>query len=243
MKLLTINKRFGCFFTCITGAVLILSACSSDDAAQAIADEFVSISGQITSSANPVAGEESVTVKGIYSDNNPLNPSTNSGPDGRYSLSVLKNTAVSVQMSKATFATFNFQKAALAVNITDGDEDLVTELEAQAVLDLALAASPQNLADKAWFVANVTDANGDDINAESFAVNPVPDVEVYLLCDGTDSTLNATSDAPCAPGERAVMYLAYYDAAPAGEVSVTAIGQTQVAPVRMGEITVFDFEQ
>ena len=37
------------------------------------------------------------------------------------------------------------------------------------------------------------------------------------------------------------MYLAYYNAAV--EDSVSAVGDTQIAPVRIGEVTFLDFEQ
>lgn len=228
-------------FTSIAGAMVLiagLSGCSSSSSPAAT--NTVAISGKIITTNSPV-GEAGVTVKGIYSDTDPANPSTTSAADGAYTLTVESGKAVSVQMSKPGLVTFNSQKVALTANITDGDEDIPTVLEAEAVIDLALGASTTPLANKAWFVVTITDAAGDELNGISISSIPAPDVEVYAACDGTDSLLNTTSGAPCNP-ERPVMYIAYFDAAP-GDISVTAIGETQIAPVRMGEITVLDFEQ
>ena len=218
-----------------------LAGCSSSDSGTT--PNTVTISGKISSDVNPApAGEGGVAVRGIYTDTDPGNTSTTSEADGTYSLTVEANKAVSVQLEKAGFAILNSQKVALTANVTDGDEDLVSDANAQIAIDLALGANTTLLANKAWLAIDVTDALGEEVNGVSISATPAPDVEVYTECDGTDSLGNVTTGAPCAPGRVSVMYLAYYDTAP-GDVTVTANGDTQIAPVRMGQITGLDFEQ
>ena len=106
MKRITINSKTGYLLACITGLVLTLSACSSDDATQAIAEAFVELKGKITSSENS-AGENGVAVKGIYLDGNLLNAETVTANGGTFTLSVLNNIPVSLQASKTDFATLN----------------------------------------------------------------------------------------------------------------------------------------
>jgi len=222
-----------------------LAGCSSSDSGTApgTTPSTVTISGKISSDDNPApAGEAGVAVRGIYTDTDPANTSTTTAADGTYSLTVEANKAVSVQLEKAGFAILNSQKVALTANVTDGDEDLVSDANAQIAIDLALGGNTTPLANKAWLAIDVTDALGAEVNGVSISATPAPDVEVYTECDGTDSLGNVTTGATCAPDRVSVMYLAYYDTAP-GDVTVTANGDTQIAPVRMGQITGLDFEQ
>ncbi len=115
MKRISINSKTGYFLACITGLVFMLSACSSDDAAQAIVDEFVELKGKITSSENS-AGENGVAVKAIYSDGSLLNAETVTANGGTFTLSVLKNTPVSLQASKTDFATLNSARTSYGSN-------------------------------------------------------------------------------------------------------------------------------
>lgn len=248
MRNITIISKAGFFLACITGFVFILSACSSDsDPAPApinpTTPTTVAVSGKINSEANPEPGpgEPDVMVKGFYSETDPTNPSTTTAADGTFTLNVDSTKAVSIQLSKAGFSTLNFPKETVTANVTDADEYLPTVTEAQQVIDLALGASTTLLANKAWFVVDVKDMNDNEVNGVSISANPAPDVEVYTKCDGTDSLGNVTTGAPC-PGDRPVMYLAYYDAAP-GEVTVTVGADTETVPVRMGQISIADFEQ
>ncbi len=161
MKNITRNSKAGYFLVSITGLVLILSACSSDDVSQVFADEFITIRGTIFSTAKPEPGpgEAGVKVEGIYSDNNPLNPEDVTVTGGVFSLDVLKNTAVSLRASKNGFATLNSAKEALSVDILDADFELATTAEAEDSCYLTRLEQDQQLAGQAWLAVNVIDAN------------------------------------------------------------------------------------
>jgi hypothetical protein len=223
----------------ITGVLFILTGCSSsDDAVQVIADEFVSISGKLTSSANP-AGESGVTVKGIYSDGNILNPETTTDPAGVFSLDVLKNTAVSLQTSKSSFATLNSAKEALSVNETGLDIELVTSSDAESAI--ANVFSGPILAGFAWLVVDVIDSSDVQVNGVTISTTGSPIDTAATACDGTDSGGNVTIAPPCVPSRDGPMYFAYFDI-DSTEVTVTAGASSQLAPVRRGEVTFLEFE-
>ncbi len=59
-------------------------------------------------------------------------------------------------------------------------------------------------------------------------------------CDGTDSGSDVTI-APC-PSRNGPMYFAYFDI-DSTEVTVTVGSDSQLAPVRRGEVTVLEFVQ
>lgn len=240
MKNITVNSKAGYFLACITGLVFILSACSSDDAAQVIADEFVNISGTITTS---IPGDEvGVAVKGIYSDNDPLNPSTTTGAGGVFSLPVLKNRAVSVQASKAGFATLNSAKEEFSVNEPGANAELPTTAEAEGAILTAFGAGP-TLAGQAWLAVDVLDANtGDDIAGIAISTTGTPVGVVFTTCTGGDSGLAVTvvDDVPC--NRDGPMYFAYFDT-DSTEVTVSDGTTQQLAPVRRGEVTFLEFEQ
>ena len=233
--------------TCALVLLAGLSGCSSSSSPAATTPTTppatVTVSGKISTEANPLpGGEPGVTVQGFYSETDTTTPDITDA-DGMFTLTVDTSKAVSFQLSKATFATLNFAKETLTANITDADEDgYPTVVEVQPVIDQALGVNTTALQNKAWFVVSVTDGNDVEVNGVSITSNPAPDAEVYTACDGSESPANNATVAPCAPDSRGVMYLAYFDAAP-GDITVTVGGETQTGPVRMGEITVFDFEQ
>ena len=221
----------------ILGCSFLLYGCGgSDDAAQAIADEFVTVSGTISNLNG--TGESAVNVEGVYtSPGGLLNPSTTTDSSGNFSLSVLKGDPVYLQATKASFATINSQKGALDVNVSGLDIGMPTEIEAQAVINTALGASTTLLANKSWLVVDIEDANGNEVSGQSVISTRTPAHEVYTDCDGTDSGNNVTFACPT---RDAPMYIAYFDATVDSNIQVGT--ETQTAPLRMGEITALEFE-
>ena len=244
MKNITIRRKAGYFLACVTGLVLVLSACSSEDVAQVLSDEFIAISGQVTSGANP-AGETGVTVKGIYSDNNPLNASTTTGTNGTFTLNVLKSTPVSLQVSKSgsNFVILNSAREEFSADMNGFDIELVTTAEANAVIDLA--APGQSLASGAWLAVNVVDGTGTEVDGATINTAPKNDLvfEAATDCTGMDSGDVITIYDPCVPERDGPMYFAYFSADTEVTVNVTGVAAVQTAPVRAGEVTFLEFTQ
>jgi len=233
-------RKTAYILACALGLISVLAACSSDDAAQVIADEFVSVSGTINNITGTAAVPD-VVVEGVYSSpGDPLNPVTTTDGKGYFSLQVLNNTPVSLRATKNSFATINTAKAALTATVTVDDIEIPTEDEAQAVINTAFDAENPLLENHAWLVVDVVDSGGNEVIGKRISTSsPVPSVDdVYTLCDGTDSGGTETT-GPCPSGRLGPMYIAYYDAP--GEVSTTVGGQKQTAPIRMGEITVLKY--
>jgi len=214
------------------GLVCILSACSSDDLAQVLAEEFVAISGKISSTANPApAGEPGVVIKGIYSDNNPLNPDTITGADGTFRLLVLKKTAVSLQASMSGFATLNSAKELLSIDVAGFDVLMPITAEAEGIIFDAFVAGP-TLIGQAWMAVDVVDANtGVDVAGVAISTTITPSGVAYTNCAGNDSGLAVTVvDAdPCT--RDGAMYLAYFDS-DSTEITVSDGTTPQLAPIR-----------
>lgn len=223
------------------GAAAFLSGCGGggdDTASTFVAQEFVSISGKITSLND--TGEPGVAVEGVYSSpGDPLNPTTSTDSSGNFLLDVLKGDAVFLRATKDSFATINSAKAPLSVDVSGLDIGMPTGIEAQSVIDTAFGADTTLLENVAWLVVDIEDANGDGVAGETITSTVSPADEVYTECDGTDSGATATT-GPCPGGRPSPMYIAYFDAA--GEANITVGSETQIAPIRMGEITYLEFE-
>jgi hypothetical protein len=220
------------------GLVLALSACSSDDAQEIVDDLIgdVTVSGKITSSANP-SGEEGVSAKGIYGsvlgETSPVTTDAN----GMYSLVVLKDTPVSLQASKTGFVTLNSAKVSLSTNEDNFDVEMVSISDADAAINQVFPG--QTLAGSAWLAVNVVDSN--DVDVPGITITSGSTNVVYTDCTGADSTQSVTvvDQSPCnRPGP---MYFAYFNTD--DEVTVTAGSDSQLAPVRVGQVTFLEFVQ
>ena len=230
------------FLASACSSAIILSGCGGGggDATQVVADLTVTISGQITDSADsPLPG---VAIEGVYNNpGDPLNPSTNSNNNGNFSIDVLKSDAVYLRATKATYATLNSAKWTYNADEMGFDFGMPDTTEAQAIIDAAYGAGTA-LADKAWLVVDVVNAaNGNEINNQSIAVSPAPEDEVYTACTGFDSGASATIAPPCNPSRPGPMYIASFAAS--ATVNVTVATETQTAVLTKGEITYLDFEQ
>ena len=221
------------------GSALILPGCGGDDAATTfVAQEFVSISGKISNLND--TGEPDIFVEGVYSSpGDPLNPTTATDSSGDFSLQVLKNDAVFLRATKDSFATINSAKTPLNVNVSGLDIGMPTGAEAQSVIDTAFGADTTLLENVAWLVVDIEDENGEAVVGKTIISTVSPTDEVYTECDGADSGATATT-GPCPGGRPSPMDIAYFDAAV--EVNITVGSETQVAPIRMGEITYLEFE-
>ena len=233
-------RKTAYILACALGLISVLAACSSDDAAQVIADEFVSITGTINN-LNDTA-ERDVEIEGVYSiPGDPLNPVTfsNSNATNNFSLEVFSNTPFFLHATKTSFATINTARTALNTDITVDAVEIPTVDQAQLVIDTAFSGTVQ-LSDYAWLVVDVVDANGNEVIGKTITISPKLDPlgDVYTTCDGTESPVSETT-GPCTEGRQGPMYIAYFDSE--GEVDITVGGQKQTAPIRKGEIAVLEF--
>ena len=220
---------------------LMLPACSSDDV-QKIVDEVVgdvTVSGQLTSSANP-SGEQDVSVKGIYGGVLGDTDSVTTDASGMYSLVILKDTPVSLQASKTGFVTLNSATDSLSADESGFDIEMVTVDDANDAIDQVFPA--QKIDGFAWLVVNVVDSADAEVGDVTISTTGTTPIDTAATnCDGTDSN-GDTTIAPCDPGRPGPMYFAYFDTDSA-EITVTAGTDTQLAPVRRGEVTFLEFVQ
>lgn len=107
------------------------------------------------------------------------------------------------------------------------------------MIDTAFSPATTLLVNKAWLVVDIEDTNGDGVIGQTITSTISTADEVYTECDGTDIGATATT-GPCPSGRQSPMYIAYFDAA--GEANITVGSETQIAPIRMGEITYLEFE-
>ena len=243
MSIIIARHRRTLLGACAVGCLVVLTGCSSsDDAVQAIADEFVSVSGTITN-ANDVA-EPAVAVEAVYTNpGDALNPTTTTDAAGNFSLQILKDDDFYLHASKDTFTTLNSEKDSLSLSITGVDIGMPTLAEAQAIIDLAFGDGTTPLQNVAWLVVDIEDGNGDEVNGETItypnsAITPTD--FVYTECDGTDSGGNVTTGATCPTDREGPMYIAYFNAP--GDANVAVGSETKIAPLIMGEVTFLDFE-
>lgn len=226
---------------CALGLAFVVSGCSSSSspAATTTTPATVSVSGTVTTETTTL--EPDVTVTGKYSDTDVTAPAITNA-SGVYTLPTISTSkAVWLQFAKTGLATLNSEKSVLTTNITDADVDMPTAVQAQLLIDVLFGANTTLLGNVAWLVADVEDANGNNLDGASISSTPAPDFEVYVDCG--DINLGATATvAPCNP-EQSVMYIAYYSSGLPVDASVSAVGDTLTAPLRQGEITFVDFEQ
>lgn len=232
------------------GLAFILSGCvSSDDLAEALLGS-VNVSGTIVDASDNDVGLQGVsihaTTDGIPGATRSYDSETvTTDGSGNYSLKVVKDLPVYMQLTKAGYATFNTVFATLTGDQTLPEIPMVTSTDAQAMIDAAFGGGI-NLADKAWVVVNVLAANGDDLAGATIALNNAPTASAYnnqnTCVNDYDAGTGPTVD--CTATRVGPMYIAYYETAQ--EVSVSVAGtvtDSEAALVRMGEVTIIEFQQ
>ena len=187
-------------------------------------------------------GESGVALEAVYTTPGDAgNVTTTTGTNGAFSLTVEKNRNVYLHISKSGFVNVNSEKGTLDADQTGEEIQIPTPLEMQTAITTAFEALAQNptLVNHAWLVVDINDANDNEVGNVGISSVPAPAGEVYVNCDGTGSLGNAT--IACPGGRVSTMYIAYFNAS--ADVSVTAVGDTKTAPVRMGELTFLEFVQ
>ena len=199
------------------------------------ANEFFAISGNITASdGSPL---QAISVEAVYTVPGDLaNPTTTTSASGLYSVEVLKSKPVYLRMTGSGFAAVNTAKVELAVaDLTGVNIMLPTPGEAQTAI--STAGFTDLLADKSWLMVGVYDGSGAEREGLTITSSVTPDAEVYTDCDGLDS--NGSVTTKCVPNRAGPMYIGSFSSTTDATVQVGS--ETQIAPLRLGEITHLEF--
>ncbi len=122
-----------------------------------------------------------------------------------------------------------------------GPTNFATTAYVQGVIDTALGVPGIPIDSKGWLIARAVNAKDKEVNGVSILSTVTPEVEVYTLCDGTDSGGNVTIGAPCPNPGRDIMYGAYFDATTLPtETDVDVLGEVHALPIRLGEISTYN---
>lgn len=227
--------------------ILMLSACSSDDVAQAVndilANETATVSGVVIRGSTPESG---VTVKGNYRDSTIPAATTTTNANGEYTLTVVKNIPVSIQISKpgSDVAIFNAAYFAADVNVSGIDFDVITSADVDSAIDPVFPGLTLG-GGQAWLAVMVMDASDNDIDGATITTTADPANladEAATTCTGLNSG-DVVTIGNCVPGRDGPMYLAYFSAENEVSVSVTGSTEPEIAPVRVGEVTVVEVVQ
>ncbi len=236
----------------LTGAIssaLILSGCgdsSSDTATNVVNNATASISGTITddSAAGGPAALSGVKIECIYTGSLPCSSDTTDA-SGNYSVTLLKNTDFYLRAALNTYITINSAVMNISADDTGNDIGLVNAGDAVDLVNLAFSSTTLTLGSAAWLVVDVVDASGNRLPNKVIneSVGAGTGNAVYPDCaTAKPAAPVATATTPCTPGsDNAPAYMAKYSAP--GEVTVTALGQTQRGFLVTGEVLYMEFEQ
>lgn len=220
-------------------STLILSACTEEEITDFFGGENkeITVSGRTSNTSD--TAEPEVSIEGVYdSPGDASNPTVISDSSGDFSLQLNENQSFNLRASKSGFVSISSRQMNLSSDETGVDIEMPSETEAQDIINAAFISAPQ-LFNHAWLVVNVVTTTDDEANGYVVALSAVPSGAVYTTCNGTDSGLSETTDAPCTSDRSAPMYITYYDTS--GEVIVSVGDDSQTASIRMGEITSLEF--
>jgi len=221
-------------------SISTLSACTEEEIANFFGGETntITVSGTTRSMSDDV--EPDVYIEGIYAAADSIsNPSTSSDTDGEFSLELTEKESFYLHASKSGFVSKSSKEMNLDSDETDIFIEMLTETEAQDIINTAFPSAPQ-LFNHAWLVINVVTEAGDEVNGHEIVLAAIPAGAVYTSCTGDDSGVSETTGAPCPEDRSAPMYIAYYDTA--GDIIATVDNESQTASIRIGEITDLTFK-
>jgi len=220
-------------------STLILSACTEEEITNFFGgeDKEITVSGKTNDTSD--TAEPEVSIEGVYVTPADIsNPTVDSDTNGEFSLQLNENESFYLRASKSGFVSISSRQMNLSSDETDVVIEMPTGTEVQDMINAAFISAPQ-LFNHAWLVVNVVTTTDDEANGYEVALSAIPAGAVYTSCNGTDSGLSETTDAPCPSDRPGPMYIAYYDTA--GNVIATVGVENQTASIRIGEITSLEF--
>lgn len=214
-------------------SVLVLAGCSSDDDVTVPVSD-ITVSGVITDFNDaPLSG---VTVQGVYTSSTAENPSALTDSSGSFSLTLAANTAFYLNGTFLGYTTINSEVLSASANLTGLGIDMPRGPETEAILDAAFPTEALAVVNHAWLAVDIVDENGNDVSGETITPSITPSGFVYTNCDGTPSGGSTTIACLDRAGP---MYIAYFDTT--AEATVTAVGQTKTAPLRIEQVTALEY--
>jgi len=227
--------------TLIAGALLstlVVSACTEEEITNFFTGDVKEITVSGKASISDGSAEAGVNIEGIYLSADISNPTSTSDADGHFALTMAESESFYLRASKIGLVSIISSEMNLSSDKTDIAFQMQTETEVQDIINTAFSFAPE-LFNHAWLVINVLTTAGDEANGYPVVLSALPAGAVYTSCDGTDSSLLETADAPCSFDRPAPMYIAYYDNA--GEITASVGDQSQSASIRIGELANMSF--
>lgn len=240
MQISGFNSRLN---TLLAAAVFLLSfsliaGCSSSDEEKVaeVLNATVDVSGTVADLNDVPLSDVTVSARLVGADTEAEDEAT-TGANGAYTVTVIENASMYIEVSKTNYATINTRISQVATDVIGLDIGMPTTDQANFIINNAFTVGAGfNVASKAWLAVDVVDANDNEVHGATVTVSSSPAGSVTTLCDGTPSgSTNVTSAMPACTFRNGVMYLAYYEAN--ADVTITVSGVSQSAPVRMGEVT------
>lgn len=232
----------------ITGALtsaLILTGCgssSSDVANDVVNNATATVSGTITDESNtttPNAPLTGVKVECIYTGSLPCSSSTTDA-SGNYSVTLLNNTDFYLRATLSSYITINSAVMTVSADDSGNDIGLLNTGDVEGMLDIAFSTTGLTMSSAAWLAVDVVDASGNRIAGKVVNGSVGADTAVYPDC--ATAAPGAASTTPCTPpNDFAPAYMAKYSTT--GEITVTALGQTQRGFLVNGEVLYMEFSQ
>lgn len=240
------QKKVITVFACVLTLAFAFSGCGGGGGSTATtppASTTVNITGKTIIDDDPLTPLADVTIKGFYSDTDTTS-SVTSATDGSFTLPVEINKAVSAQTSKPpTYATLNLAKRAFPASINAGNIELVTVSDVNLAIEFAFGEGI-TLNGFAWLAVDVVnEATGDDVAGVTITVTGAAPVALgYLDCSGLNASQTETvvDLNPCE--NRAAAYIAYFDVE-STEVTISDGLDSEIIPVRRGQVSFHEFEQ
>ena len=109
--------------------------------------------------------------------------------------------------------------------------------EAEDIINAAFPSEQLAIVNHAWLAVDIEDENGNEVAGETITSTITPSGFAYTNCDGSPSGGNTTIACLDRDGP---MYIAYFDVV--DEATVTAVGQTKTAPLRIEQVTAIEYD-
>jgi len=233
MKFVRMKSKPLAILASTAGCLLVLAGCSSSDGTAPVAD--ITVSGVITDFN--AAAMPGVAVQGVYTSSASANPTAETDINGNFSLTLAGNTDFYLNGSYLGYVSTNSEVLKASANITGLEIGMPRGPEAEDIINAAFPSEQLAIVNHAWLAVDIEDENGNEVAGETITSTITPSGFAYTNCDGSPSGGNTTIACLDRDGP---MYIAYFDVV--DEATVTAVGQTKTAPLRIEQVTAIEYD-